>query len=83
MSGGWWGGRKNYDDESLEVDPGGKPCSRGTHNETVKRLPLFFAVINGIVIESHSIAQSCGGIFNSSIKSKIYIPGESIKTRGV
>ena len=53
------------------IPVGGKPCSRGTHNETVKRLPLFFAVINGIVIESHPIAQSCGGIFNSSIKSKI------------
>ena len=29
--------------------PSGKPCSKGTHNETVKKLALF-SVINGIMI---------------------------------
>ena len=28
--------------------PCGKPCSTGTHNETVKKLTLFSKVINGI-----------------------------------
>ena len=27
--------------------PCGKPCSRGTHNETVKILALFSSIING------------------------------------
>ena len=30
----------------------GKPCSTGTHNDTVKQLTLFSAVVNGIMIES-------------------------------
>ena len=30
----------------------GKPCSRGTHNETVKNLALFCSIINGIMMES-------------------------------
>ena len=40
----------------------GKPCSRGTHNEAVKNLALFFAIINGIVKESRlriSIPWKC------------------------
>ena len=32
--------------------PCGKPCSRGTHNETVKNLALFSSIINGIMKES-------------------------------
>ena len=32
--------------------PFGKPCSTGTHNETVKKLTLFFAFINRILMES-------------------------------
>ena len=28
--------------------PWGKPCSTGTHNETVKNLTLFSAIINGL-----------------------------------
>ena len=32
--------------------PCGKPCSRGTRNETVKKLTLFSAIIKGIIMES-------------------------------
>ena len=32
--------------------PCGKPCSRGTHDETVKNLALFSSIINGIMKES-------------------------------
>ena len=32
--------------------PCGKPCSRGTHNETVIILALFSSIINGIMKES-------------------------------
>ena len=31
--------------------PCGKPCSRGTDNETVKNLVLFSSIINGIMME--------------------------------
>ena len=42
--------------------PCGKPCSRGTHNETVKNLALFSSIINGIMKESRlpiSIPWEC------------------------
>ena len=48
-----------------------KPCSKGTHKETLKNLALFSSVINGIMVESRlriSIPWEC---FNSSIESKI------------
>ena len=32
--------------------PCGKPCSTGTRNETVKKLTLFSAIGNGIMVES-------------------------------
>ena len=32
--------------------PCGKPCSTGTHIETVKKLALFSAIINGSIMES-------------------------------
>ena len=32
--------------------PSGKPCSTGTHNATVKKLTLFSAIINAIMMES-------------------------------
>ena len=51
--------------------PCGKPRSTGTHNETVKKLALFSAVINGIVMESQlRISISCVGVPNNSIKSR-------------
>ena len=42
--------------------PCGKPCSRGTHHETVKKLALFSSIINGITKESRlriSIPWEC------------------------
>ena len=47
--------------------PCGKPCSRGTHDETMKTLALFFSIINGIMIESQlriSIPWECFQFFN-------------------
>ena len=32
--------------------PCGKPCSTWTHNEKVKKVTLFSAIINGIMMES-------------------------------
>ena len=52
----------------------GKPCSRGSHNETVKNLLLFSSIISGIMMESHlriSIPWELGSFFNSSMESKI------------
>ena len=34
------------------LHPCGKPCSTGTHNETVKNLALIAAIINGIMMKS-------------------------------
>ena len=34
------------------LNPCVKPCSTGTHNETVKKLTSFSAIINGILMES-------------------------------
>ena len=48
--------------------PCGKPCSTGTHNETVKRLILFSAVINGIMIETFFMIES--RLLWDSIESK-------------
>ena len=51
----------------------GKPCSRGTHNETVRNLALFSSIINGIVMESRlriSIPWDCFQFFNR-IKNSI------------
>ena len=47
--------------------PCGKPCSTETHNETVKNLALFSAIINGI---NGFESQSRGSVFNSSLESK-------------
>ena len=47
--------------------PCGKPCSRGTHHETVKNLALFSSIINGITKESRlriSIPWECFQFFN-------------------
>ena len=47
--------------------PCGKPCSRGTHNETVKNLALFSSIINGITKELRlriSIPWECFLFFN-------------------
>ena len=49
------------------LSPCGKPCSTGTHNETVKKLALFSAMINGIMIELQlrmSITWECFQFFN-------------------
>ena len=46
--------------------PCGKPCSRGTHNETVKNLALFSSIISGIMNESRlriSIPWECFQFF--------------------
>ena len=51
--------------------PCGKPCSRGTHNETVKNLALFSSIINGIMKKSRLRIPSRGSVFYSPIKSKI------------
>ena len=39
-----------------------KPCSTGTHNETVKQLALFSAIINGVIV-----VWNYGGITASSL----------------
>ena len=47
--------------------PCGKPCSRGTHNETVKNIAQFSSIINGIMMESRlrvSIPWECFKFFN-------------------
>ena len=47
--------------------PCGKPCSRGTHDETVKNLAQFSSIINGIMMESWlriSIRWECSQFFN-------------------
>ena len=47
--------------------PCGKPCSRGTHHETVKNLALISSIINGIRKESRlriSIPWECFQFFN-------------------
>ena len=47
--------------------PSGKPCSRGTHNETVKNSALFSSIINGIMKESQlriSFPWECFQFFN-------------------
>ena len=42
--------------------PCGKPCSRGTHNETVQNLALFCSIINGIMMESRPGTHIRGGV---------------------
>ena len=45
----------------------GRPCSRGTHHETVNNLALFSSIINGITKESRlriSIPWECFQFFN-------------------
>ena len=45
----------------------GKPCLTGTHNETVKKLALFSAIIRGIMMESRlrvSVPWECFQFFN-------------------
>ena len=42
--------------------PCGKICSTETHNETVKKLPLYSVVISEIMMES------LGNVFNSAIE---------------
>ena len=49
----------------------GKPCSRGTHNETMKNLALFSSIINGIMKYHALESPSRGSVFNASIESKI------------
>ena len=44
--------------------PCGKPCSRGTHNETVKNSALFSAIINGIMIENCLKSHNPVGVFS-------------------
>ena len=55
----------------------GKPCSRGTHNETVKYLALFCSIINGITKESRlriSIPWECFQFFNRIDNSITFTP---------
>ena len=57
--------------------PCGKPCSRGTHNETVKNLVLFSSITNGIVKESRlriSIPWECFQFFNRIENSISFTP---------
>ena len=47
--------------------PCGKPCSRGTHNETVKNLGLFSSIIYGIMMKPRvriSAPWECFQFFN-------------------
>ena len=47
--------------------PWGKPCSRGTHDETEKNLAIFSSIINAIMMESRpriSIPWECFQFFN-------------------
>ena len=53
------------------LHPCGKPCSKGTHNETVKNLALFSSIINGIMKNHGFESPSLGSVFNSSIEPKI------------
>ena len=41
----------------------------GTHNETVKKLTLFSAIINVIIMESRLKSLSIGNVINSSLES--------------
>ena len=53
--------------------PCGKPCSKGTRNETVKNLALFSSIMNGITMESQlriSISWESFQFFNQ-IKNSI------------
>ena len=57
--------------------PCGKPCSRGTQNETAKTLALFPSIINGIMIESPlriSIPWECSQVFNRTETSITFTP---------
>ena len=57
--------------------PCGKPCSRGTHNETVKNLALFSSIINGIMKESWlriSVPWECFQFFNRIENSITFTP---------
>ena len=46
------------------LNPCGKSCSRGTHNETVKKLALFSSIINGIMKESRLRISIPWGVFS-------------------
>ena len=54
--------------------PCGKPCSRGTHHETVKNLALFLQSSMELRKNHGFESPSCGSVFNSSIASKILSP---------
>ena len=41
-----------------------KPCPTGTHNETVKKLTLFFALINRIMIELRLVISNPVGMLS-------------------
>ena len=56
------------------LNPRGKPCSAGTHNETVKKLTLFSAVINGIIGIMASNLESRGNVMSFSVESNILSP---------
>ena len=59
--------------------PCGKPCSRGTHNETVKNLALFSSIINGIMMESRlriSVPWECFQFFNRIENSITFTPSQ-------
>ena len=54
--------------------PCGKPCSRGTHHETVKNLALFSSIINGIRKASRlriSVPWECFQFFINRIENSI------------
>ena len=45
-----------------------KPCSKGTHNETVKNLALFFSIVNGVMMESRLRISIPWEYFQSNLK---------------
>ena len=59
--------------------PCGKPCSRGTHNETVKNLALFCSIIDGIMMETRlrmSVPWECFQSFNRIENSITFTPSQ-------
>ena len=57
--------------------PCGKPCSRGTHNETVKYWAQFSSIVNGIMMESRlriSVLWKCFQFFNRIENSITFTP---------
>ena len=52
--------------------PCGRPCSRGTHNETVINLALFSSIINGIMMESRLRISIPWGSFKFFNRIEIY-----------